>query len=73
MSIADEKNNAPVQGVKDFGVVAFRTVDRWQYGIMLTAKLESDEVLRLALTAEQAEALKEDLEKTIPFAKRRDA
>jgi hypothetical protein len=66
-------DSAPVLGVKDFGVVAFRTVDRGQHGIMLTAKLESDEVLHLGFTAEQAETLKRDLEENIPFAKRRDA
>jgi hypothetical protein len=65
--------NAPVVAVKDFGVVAFRTTDRWQHGIMLTTRLETDVVLHLSFTAEQAQALKEDLEKTIPFAKRRDA
>ena len=56
-----------------FAVLAFRTTDRWRYGVMLKAQLETDEITDLTFTAEQAEILKDELEKVIPIAKRGDA
>ena len=49
------------------------TARRKRHGVTLTADLETEEVLYLAFTAEQAQLLKEELEKVIPVAKRRNA
>lgn len=68
-----DDSNPPVYPVAEFGVVVFRTVDRWQHGVMLAAHLTTDEVVHLTFTAEQARLLKEELEKVLPFASRRDA
>lgn len=73
MASWSDDENPPVQPVDKFAVLAFRTVDRWRHGVMLTARLETEEVLYLAFTPEQAQLLKEELEKVIPVAKRRDA
>lgn len=70
---SNEDSNPPVYPVAGYSVVVFRTVDRWQHGVMLTARLKSEEVIRLTFTAEQAQLLKEELEKVLPFANRRDA
>jgi hypothetical protein len=68
-SIDDEDLHA----IAEFGLVVFRSIDRWHHGVMLTAHLKSDQVIRLTMTPEQARLLKEELEKVLPFADRRDA
>ena len=68
-----DDSDPPIHPVAEYGVVAFRTVDRWQHGVMLTVRLKSEEVIYLTFTADQAQLLKEELEKVIPFANRRDA
>jgi hypothetical protein len=74
MTISSSDDTEPVvQVVSEFGVLAYRTKDRWQHGVMLTIRLESKETAYLTLTAEQAQLLKEEIEKVLPIAKRRDA
>jgi hypothetical protein len=74
MAVSSSNDQDPaVQVVSECGVVAYRTRDRWQHGVMLTIRFENKEVAYLTLTAEQAQVLKEELEKVLPIANRRDA
>jgi hypothetical protein len=74
MAISSGHDQDPaVHAVSEFGVVAYRTKDRWQHGVMLTLRLENKETAYLTLTAEQAQLLRDEIEKVLPIAKRRDA